>query len=234
LAKQAQRLLLAAAPEDARKLLQEAVALRPGFAPYHALLAQTWPPEAAEAEDAARRVTTLSPLDADAQAQLGRVLAQRAATRSGPLRLQDLRDAEAAFRIALQLAPTMASRWNELGWNHLDLAAAARADGDHVVASVQLDQADACLRTSLRLDPLYDRSYLLAAELELARGRTNEAAGNYRRALDSNAWLPEAWAGLASLHALDPTAARLEQTANAHLASHADIRPALRVLVLEV
>lgn len=184
--KRGRALLDAGQPAEAGRLLEQALAARPGDTALNELLA--------EALLATRRpglaLRALARALAGGETASRRLLLGRALNNTG-----DLAGAEAAFRRAETLCPGTADASALLG--HV-----LRAQGRE-------DEAEACLRRALEAEPAHYRALVGLGGLRLARGHAGEAAVLLQRATALKPGEHAAWSllGAARHRGGDPTGA---------------------------
>lgn len=160
------RTLSAAALERWRAAVavyEQAVAMAPNEDYYYLWLGRAYleqtrvnPAEAATllrtAEQRLQDAQRINPLNTDHTANLARLNTRWAGSAQGAEREERAQQAAAYYRKALELSPNNALIRNEYARLLFDLSA-------------DCDGAIAALRESVRIDPFYDRSYLLAADV---------------------------------------------------------------------
>lgn len=102
-----------------------------------------------------------------------------------------------AFRRACELDPSLASAWLNLGMSLL-----ARAD---------IVEAEAALARAVALLPRHGMARVAHADALKSLGRIEDAAAEYRAALDVNPAMTQAWAGLADLKTVQFSEAEFER-----------------------
>jgi Tfp pilus assembly protein PilF len=139
-----------------------------------------------------RRAASLRPDDALIHNNLGSALGE-----SG-----DFEGARDAFRTASQVAPDLAVSWFNLGKS---------AD-----ALLDSEAAHAALSRALEIDPSHQPARILDANVLKTLGRLDEAAAQFRKAIETRPDEAEAWAGLIGMKSAPATAEELATLAKLH------------------
>ena len=114
------------------------------------------------AETVLLEAQTVNPLNTDHTANLGRLYRTWSDLSADPAEREEmLQKSIAQYNLAVTLSPNAAHLWNEKGNAHL-------AEGDQ-------DAAEAAYRHSLEIDPLFEQTYLLLADLLDKQGRSEES-----------------------------------------------------------
>ncbi len=187
---EANRALKQHRPQQAKQVLERALALAPGVADAWRMMAAAQRALGlhSEAVGSLRRALEINPDEAMAHLGLGITLH----------RCGKPDEALSAFERACELEPKSAACWFNLG-NALKLR------GQHA------ERACDALERALSIDPGHIGARLTLAEAQTMLGRTDEAIGNYRDVLRRQPSNHQAWMGLANIKTEPFTAAQAAQ-----------------------
>jgi tetratricopeptide (TPR) repeat protein len=139
----------------------------------------------------------INPLNTDHSANLARLHRRWADLAADDAeRQQRLDEAGAYYAEATMLSPRNAQLWNEWAIVYFGVHELATRLGDATLAATALDQAEAKLDESLRLDQLFADTYLYLHSLYTARGQSDKAQEALTEAQRLSPDNPDVWGRL--------------------------------------
>ena len=138
------------------------------------------------------------------------------------------------YRQATSLNPDKALWWTE--WANIDLTLSdlLQTNGNKAKADSYLAQAQDKLEHSLELDPRYDMTYFLLAQLARTQGRLDDAQKYYEQILRQNPESQSAWEGAVDMLVQTKNYTRAEELSLAFLQQNPNSLPVLRTLARNI